>query len=186
METQSNTKYFAISAALLLAGVVIGIFADPYLPASLSNTKKGYATGFDAARTLVEKSGLGNFSRTPDDVRSISGVVTAISGNRMTLRLVSNNPFDDQNLNERSVLIAANTKIIKLVAKDPKAFQAELTEFNKTPQAGSAPQPFTQVIVGTQDIKTGELLTVTAPENIKMMKEFTASEIRIELTMMSK
>lgn len=182
----SSSKSILLIVIAFLVGGIVGVAADPYLPVSLSNAKKSYTAGFSAARKVVEESRYGNYFRSPDDVRLLSGIATAVNDNRITLRLSSDNPFDDQTLNERSVIITADTKIVKLVAKDSKTFQAELAEFNKTPQTGSAPQPFTQVAVGAQDIKTGELLTVTASENVKMMKEFSATEIRVELNMMSK
>ena len=185
MQSSSSKSILLIVVAFLVGGIV-GVAADPYLPASLSNAKKSYSDGFSAARKIVEESRYGNYFRSPDDVRLLSGIVTAVNDTRITLRLSSDNPFDDQTLNERVVLITPDTKILKLVVKDSKAFQTELAEFNKTPQAISAPQPFTQVAITPQDLKTGELVTVTTSENVKTMKEFSATEVRVELNMMSK
>ena len=61
-----------IALACILVGATIEMFADPVLPPFLSNSKKGYHAGFIAAQTLVEKSSIGKFLVTPDDVRILS------------------------------------------------------------------------------------------------------------------
>lgn len=133
-----------MGAALLLAGVAIGILADPYLPSALSNAKKGYQSGFATAKKLVEESRYGNYFRTPDDIRFVGGTVTAINGDRLTIHTASANPFDDPALNERTVLVDANTK------------------------------------VDLSTIKVGSSVVVIASENVKAIKEFTASEIQLQ------
>lgn len=197
MEPQNNVhfaKSFIIIIAVFIAGGVIGVATDPYLPSALSNTKKGYDIGFAAARKVVEDSTLGNFFKTPDDVRSLSGKVISVSGGSLVIRLSSVNPFDDQSLNDRTVLVSADTKIMRNAAKDPKVFQAELASFIKTyrPSATSttngvtAPQPYTQIVIDISSIKTGDSVLVKTLENVKAMSEFTASEIQIEPAMFAK
>ncbi|KKT08282.1 MAG: hypothetical protein UV86_C0020G0003 [Candidatus Nomurabacteria bacterium GW2011_GWB1_43_20] len=46
-------------------------------------------------------------------------------------------------------------------------------------QAVAAPEPFTRTKVSIPDITVGDIVNVTATENIKTIKEFTASEIQI-------
>lgn len=188
MEPQDNSAHFSkllvLAVAIFIAGSVASTVVDPYLPSVLSNSKKNYQDGFAAARKLVEESSLGNFFKTPDDVRTLSGTVTAVTSEKITMHLTSVNPFDDQSLNDRTVLITADTKIVRLVAKDIEVFQSEMAKFIATPQSISVPatfpQPYTQVIGNAQDIKAGELLTVTTSENVKTMKEFMASEIQVQ------
>ena len=188
MEPQNNThlaKSLLIIIAVFISGSVIGMVADPYLPSAISNAKKGYDTGFAAARKVVEESTLGNFFKTPDDVRTLSGTVTSIDGNRISLHLASNNPFDDASLADRTVLITADTKIVKNVAKDPKTLSEELARYRaltKTSTSGvPQPQPYDKVVSDFSVIKAGDSISVSASENIKMMEEFSASEIQIDL-----
>src|ERR1035437_4624515 len=168
MDTPNITKehspatYLITGVALLLAGAIIGAFTDPYLPSSLSNTEKGYQAGFTAARTLVEKSSLGVFfAAAPSDMRTVSGTVTRVASGSVTLHnQAASNPFDETPaLSDRTVLIGANTKIIKLVPKDAKTIQAEtaaLLKAHKAPQVA----PYTQTVVTASSIKIGDSLVV--------------------------
>ena len=178
----SPATYLIIGIALFLAGSITGVFADPYLPPSLSNTEKGYQAGFTAARTLVEKSSLGVFfAAAPSDMRTVSGTVTRVASGSVTLHnQAASNPFDETPaLSDRTVLIGANTKIIRLVPKDAKTIQAEtaaLLKAHKTQQVA----PYTQTVVSISSIKVGDSLVVTAGDNIKTASTFTAVEIRIQ------
>lgn len=191
MEPQ-NTKYFSKSliviVAVFVAGAVIGIVADPYLPSALSNAKKGYQSGFAAARNLVEDSTLGNFFKTPEDVRSLSGKVTSVNGDRLVMHLSSVNPFDDASLSDRTVIITADTKIVTFVARDPKVYQEDLAKYRAQVSTKGAipPQPYTQVSSDISAIKIGDSLVVTTSENVKTMGEFTAKEIQIQSAMFAK
>ncbi|MFZ2303951.1 MAG: hypothetical protein WAV98_04165 [Minisyncoccia bacterium] len=145
-----------------------------------------YHAGFDAAKKRVLESPMGMIFNTPDDIRTISGTVTEVNGNRITIRTQSQNPFDDVTLADRIVSIEKDTKIIKISQGDTEAFQKEMEAFMKNAMskkdAGAVPpqlpQP-TSVNVDASSIKVGDTLVVAATENIKTMKKFTASEIQI-------
>lgn len=194
-ETHAISQYLILTVVAFIVGGVVGVLADPYLPASLSNSKKGYQVGFSAARTLVEKSALGNFFKTQSDVRSIPGTVTSIDGNRITIQGQSaNNPFDGPALNTRTVIIDTNTKVIKLSKKDSATIQAEMNAFIKalkTKTATSSPvalsaEPYIQTVVNSSSIQAGDLVTVTAGENIKNQAQFTATLIQIQPNVLAK
>ncbi len=186
METQSSLKFLIIGITAFLGGAIVGMFTDPYLPAPLSNTKKGYQFGFTAAQTLVENSSVGSFFRTPNDVRILSGTVTAISGDSFTVHLQSVNPFDDPSLADRTVIVNASTTVTRLVPVDPKVFQTEMNSFMVTTQGTATntkapPASFTTVVANEADIKVGDSVNVSASGNIKTLKEFIASDINILL-----
>lgn len=189
-----TTVYVVIGAFLFFAGVLLGTFADPYLPSSLSNAKKGYEAGFTAARTLVEKSSLGAFfAISPSDMRAVAGKVTAVQGSRLTLHSQTMaSPFDKTPaLADRTVLVGANTKIIKLIPRDAKMLQAEAAALLKARQTGhatstAAVQLYTQAVANLADIKAGDSLVVTAGENIKSIEMFTATEIQIQPNLVRK
>jgi hypothetical protein len=180
METQHNIKYLALLGSLVV-GMITGVVFDPYLPAPLSNTERGYQNGFSAAKSLVENSAIGStLLRTPEDIRTLSGMVTVVNGNTITLHTISNDPFADAALSDRMVTIDASTKIVALTQKDPKTLQGEMAAFAKaSPASATPPAPFTQTPADRSSITVGTTLSVTAPENIRSTKEFTASEIMI-------
>ena len=159
-----------IAGVALLIGIVIGIVADPYLPASLNNSQKSYQAGFDAAKTLVEQSSLGNFFKIPADVRTLSGTVTAVNGTTITVHSQTMaNPFDvSAAIVDRTVRIAADTKVIALSAKNSKIITS-----------ATSSSPYLETVVASSSIHVGDMVTVTAAQNIKALDTFTASEIQI-------
>ncbi|MBI5400894.1 MAG: hypothetical protein HZB12_02175 [Candidatus Yonathbacteria bacterium] len=172
----------------VIIGILVGAGASfayfKQAPASSENT---YQAGFDAAKKRVLESQMGMMLRTSDDIRVLSGTVTAVNGNRITLHTQSANPFDDDpSLSTRTVLITSETKIVKLSQKDPKEMQAEMTAFMKNMQTikggtpAMPPEPFTRASATATDIAVGISLNITATENIKTAKEFTTSEIQIQ------
>lgn len=189
MEPQSSplsAKQVALGIATLVVGIVIGTAASFYF---------SYQAGFNAAKNLVEQSSLGGFLRAQSDERSMSGTVTAIMGDRLTLHSQSANPFDETTISDRTVLVAASTKVVKLTAKDSSVFQAEMAAFTKALQQSKPttmvkgtpivpplefPQMFSLAVVSASSIQVGDLVTATAAENIKGVSEFTAQEIQIQ------
>ena len=179
-----TTQYIGV----LIFGIVIGAGASflyfNQAPASIGGGT--YQDGFDAAKNRVLESPIGSILRTPDDIRTLSGTVTAVSGNRVTIHTLSQNPFDDPALSDRTIVITAGTKITKISQVDMKAFQDEMDAFMKKIQSGKGasalppipPEP-TRTTVETSSIKIGDTLTATAVENINTVKEFSASEIQI-------
>jgi hypothetical protein len=176
---------------ILIIGIIIGAFAGPYFPFS-SSSSSSYQAGFNAAKDLVEQSSLGSMLRGSDDVRTLSGTVTAVNGTSIMLHTVSKDPFADPSLGDRTILVNTSTKIFEFTQKDPKVLQSEMAAFTKAAQSGSSvpfkegtqpavpPAPFVQTATDVTSITVGSVLTVTALENIKSMKEFTASEIQIQ------
>src|SRR3989344_3751668 len=150
----------------------------------LTTQYTGYQLGFTTAKTLVEESSLGEALRTPDDVRTISGTVTAVNDTSITLRVLSNDPFDS--LLTRTVLVASSTEITKLTLQDPVAFQSEMDAFIKATNSGakglptSSPEFFTLSVIDLAGIKAGDTIIVTALDNIKSLKQFTAHLIQVQ------
>ena len=186
MKENNPSTYLIAGVALLLAGAIIGVFTAPYLPFSGSATTS-YQAGFDAAKKLVQNSSVGNFFATPDEVRSLSGTVTSISGDSLALHIRSVNPFDDPALADRTVLLNASTTVVKLTAKDPAVFQSELSSFTKAVQTKTvganaipSPSPFTSVTVSASSISVGDTINVISSSNVKTLKEFTARGIQIQ------
>lgn len=188
MEPQNSSQFsfkkLALEVSILIVGIVIGAFASFYIYSSAS-----YQAGFDAAKKIVAESQVGNMLRTPDDIRTISGTVTAINDSRITMHAQSTDPFEDVSLADRVVLVKDATKIVKISYKNVKVFQAEMDAFTKAVQTAeskgetftaSPPEPFTRTSVDIASVAIGDTISVTAEENVKTMKEFTASEIQIQ------
>ncbi len=195
MDQQTQSPMFFSSSrtwqyiGVLIIGIIIGTgISFAYLKQALTNGQNSYQAGFNAAKQLVEKSRIGSIFRTPADIRTISGTVTAVNGNQITIHTQSINPFDNVALNTRIVTVDASTTIIKLTQKDPNVFKAEINKFiknntytnRKTSQTITPPKPFISTPVTATSIAVGNNIIVTATENIKNMKKFLASKIQIQ------
>ena len=72
--------------------------------------KVGYDSGFMNAKSLAEDSRFGDLFRTPDDIRFLVGVVTAVDDTGILLTTEPHNPFD-ASLRERRIRIDAATQM---------------------------------------------------------------------------
>ena len=182
------TQYFGI----LVIGILIGAgltFVYVKQGGAPSGAENTYQEGFNAAKKLVEESSFGMMLRTPDDTRTLSGTVTSVQGNRITIHTQTMNPFEDPALLDRTIIVTKDTKISKLTTKDPKVMQSETEAFMKMMQGDNTglptmpPEPFVRAPSDIASIIVGTILNVTATENIKTLKEFTASEIQVQQNM---
>lgn len=166
-----KSHYLYVSIITLIIG---GSFGAAY----------GYQKGFDAAKKLVLQSSVGAIMQTPEDVRSFSGVVTGVQGSTITLHVKSTDPFEDPALLNRTVAIASDTKITKVTQKDEKTIQDEMVTFTKASHLSNIavppPSPFASGSATVADIVIGANITVVAVENVKTMKAFAATEIRVQ------
>lgn len=70
----------------VIIGVIVGASASfVYFNQAPAGGGNSYQAGFDAARARVEQSAVGGMFQTMEDIRSLSGTVTAVSGNRITI-----------------------------------------------------------------------------------------------------
>jgi len=172
----------------VIVGIIVGTGASfVYLKQAPADSSNTYQAGFDAAKNRVLESSMGLMFRAPDDIRTLSGAVTAVDGNQIIIHTESTNPFVDPTLADRTILITSNTKITRISQSNTATFQAEMEAFMKQMQSGKGtggtpPQPPEPVrtTVSASSILVGDTLIVTAVENIKTSKEFTASEIQIQ------
>lgn len=174
METQANTGRYSI-VTLTLLGVVmlilssaIGAILGPvFFPTTINTTPQNQQAYLSSVNTVV----------STDSVRVLSGSVKAFSGNRMTVRSLSGE--QDPSLAERIVIVNYDTKITKTLPKDSKTLQAEMkNSSNKTTGLVLPQEPFTREVASASDIAIGDIVTVTASENISMTKEFIASDVK--------
>lgn len=169
-----------IIGIILGAGAVFMYFKQ--IPGVISSDNT-YKAGFEAAKNRVLESPLGSLFRAPDDIHNISGGVTAVNGNVIVIHLVSTNPFDDPALDNRTVIVTPDTKILKITPQDTEAFRVKMDAFMKMIQAGKGdgvPPQQTHTTVILSNIKVGDMLAIITIENIKSMKEFPASQIIIQ------
>ncbi|MDO8604486.1 MAG: hypothetical protein Q7K40_03790 [bacterium] len=170
---------------VIFIAFALGAGLVAFLATSMS-TGDRYQEGFDAAKKLVLESTMGDMFRTPEDIRNITGTVLKVDGSRIIVHRQSQNPFDDPALIDRIVLITETTKITKISQGDTEAFRARMDVFMKNIQTGKSagvtpptPPELTRTKINISDIAMDDIIVVSATENIKTNKEFSASEIEI-------
>lgn len=191
--TKQNTinafskRFMAGSTTLVIVVTFCALFfIDPYLPSPLSNYKKGHTSGFNDAKKVVASSNFGKMFSTQEEVHTLTGSVVSVGNNQLSVRIESMDPFQDTNLTQRTVLISPSTKLYRLVPKDAKQFQAELkayfdpSKISKENTTRVAPKKFIEQVINLKDIKVGNPLEITSPENISALSVIPASEIRVQ------
>jgi len=157
----------------------------------------GGVTGYYAAN--YQYSGIlakarAAFPSTPT-MQSVTGTVQSVSGNLITMKTQSFNPFE--NLPEiRKVTVTSTTKIVKTAPKDPKVLQAEMDAYQKSiqktipPKAGTPvpaaassmatpPTPMIETVLKVSDLKAGDMIMVDAGKDVKTVASFDAVKITV-------
>ncbi len=148
----------------------------------------GGAGGYFLASSSYEKeiASAQKYFPTVSDVRSISGKVTNVNGNTVTIKTEGfGNPFEKVPTT-RNVLVTDTTSITKNEQIDPIELQKEITAYQNSISANvkntstpplQPPAMYKQTVLNVGDIKVGDVITVTAGENIKMLTDFNAVSI---------
>lgn len=182
MDQQKNINLRHIEhylGVLVLGFLLGGVFSFTYFNQAGNNS---YQEGFDAAKKIVLESKFGGAFVAPEEIKTLTGKVLEINENRIIIETQSNNPFEG--ISKRTIVVNSDTRIYSLSLKDVKTIQSEMDEFMKALQAGKnppPPQPSLSSKASIQDIKIGDVINVTALENIKTSAEFLASEIQFQV-----
>jgi len=182
-----------ITIIAIIIALGIGVFVGTKIkktsaPAVVNNT---YQTGWEDAMQTLKKTGA--LPQAPEgmEIRNINGVVQAISGNNITLEVTSPELVGNKDLLTRTVVIDANTKITKLIQKEPGQLQKEMEAFNEKNKEQSAdpvekpnelPYPVQmqeEQVVSISDVKVGQSIVVQSAEDVKDKQQFGATEIQI-------
>lgn len=195
---------------LIFVGVAVIFFVFGYVIAFVKISPSGtslvsvgpntYQAGWDAAKQRLIDSGSVPSTGMNVEVRAVSGQITEINGDKITLKIRPLEPLADASLDTRIITVDSNTKITSMVPKDPKEFATEMEAYSKkmsaninvTPnmtKVGSTstppvpyvpitpPESFTKTTISVSDLKVGQTINVTTDKNIKDVKEFSATEI---------
>jgi|GEM_PF-1043581 len=167
---------------------------------SVSVGPNTYQAGWDAAKQRLVDSGTIPSAGMNLEVRAVSGEITAIEGDKITLKIRPLEPLADPSLDTRTITVDSNTKITSMVPKDQKEFATEMEAYSKkmsaninvvpnttkigstsTPAVPSAPitppESFTKTTISVSDLQVGQTINVTTGNDIKNNKEFSATEI---------
>ncbi|MFA6414910.1 MAG: hypothetical protein WC217_01315 [Candidatus Paceibacterota bacterium] len=168
---------------IIIGGLVTALIVGGAL--GYAGASYQYGTQLDKARAA--------FPMQPT-MLSVSGTVESVSGSVITLKSPpSSNPFETLP-SVRKVTVTEETRVIRSEEKDPKVWQQEMADYQKLMQKdipgrvststiaaslATPPMPFKEVIISFSDLKAGDLIFVTAAEDIKTATSFEATGIRV-------
>ena len=130
----------------------------------------------------------------PGGVRGFGGTVENVSDSGFTLRLFAYDPFASQGPSLRNVTVNKETILERLIQKDNATIQKEQTAFMEKISAGGGsatggenqsapltpPEPFTRERISLNDIKAGDMVLVSAGEDIATAKQFIATRVSLQ------
>lgn len=175
MHAHMNAKNILVFLAVLAIGVGIGVFAEKTMVTSR------YRTELVKLQSQIERA-RGFFAPIPETLNMVSGVVTDVSGNVVTIETAPLNPLDDLP-RVRRITISGDTNILMLKVKASVVSEEAVPEHPATGGRGLPPgvhPDFYDFVSGSRsDVQRGQLIAVVAGEDIKYKDSFLAREIRI-------
>lgn len=163
MNSKSTLAFFAA----LIIGFGAGFFVEKTMLASQTNQEVA------KLRSQIEQAKK-FFPPIQEQINVISGVVTDISGDIVTLEVDIVNPFDDFPKVQK-VKIATDTVVLRLESK------YQVSQLGTLPP-GFLPSIFYIKSPGSRtEIKKGQSITVTAGEDVRRKDLFAAKKIEIIL-----
>lgn len=183
--------YGHISMAMVFSAL-LGVGAGILITLPFSGTKigsqyqRGFEAGFADAKLKLDESGL--IPEEPAEITSISGVITSIIGNTLSIKSdpVTVNPLAPPAPIERIILLTSETTLTRLTPKPPKQFNEEqaawiaaLAKLKQGEKPVNPPSPSFEQSASRSDLKPGVRLTVISNSDIKMLQKIEAKMIQI-------
>lgn len=139
------------------------------------------ATGGAAVPTPVQP---------PDGIHAFGGTVETVSDSGFAFKPSPYDPFASKGPAVRTVTVHAETVIERLIQKDSATVQKEQAAFmekmKKVQNSGTSsaantpPEPFIREKIALADVRAGDLVLVSANEDISTVKQFVAVRVSLQ------
>lgn len=193
MEKKNVIIFFvAVLFFILGAGVAILFFNQCREITPLTSEKADgndtFQAGWEAAKKRLVETGVVLGLNEKISIKSITGTIKGVQSGRITIKIVPLEPLAIPDLDQRIIQIDSGTKINKLVKKNEEQYQKEIEEFNRidkkallnTPEYPVYPNRYTKQEITIDELQVNTKAVVTAAEDVKNVKQFTAREITIQ------
>lgn len=182
-----NVRYVVVLLFMVTFGFSLEMVFDKYLPTSLSNTKKSYNEGFNSARNIAENSIVGSLFKKQENKNSLVGTIVSVSGNKITMHVVNDNPFENIGLQERVIMVTKDTRIIRFKLSEETATSSIdkiITSSSSTlamVQAGQINhnEKQTSEVIPVTDLVNGTKVSILLSNTISS-SEISAKEIYVQ------
>ena len=173
-----------ISMLLLCVGLAGGFLLDKKLFCK-TDPNDTFALGWQAARQRIIDTGIVQDVGEDAEIKSISGIVKRVNGNVIVVNAYAIDPLSDPNLDERSIEVTGNTKIVAMVKKSDEQIQNELKDQQANPETEPTPNPndaggiklYYSQNASIEQIDIGSHITIYSNEDITNKKQIIAQEI---------
>lgn len=184
-----QTKKLVTNGGIVLAVLIVGVLIGTTVSRGTGG-ENTFQAGWDAAKKRLSETGYA--FPVMAEINSVSGEVTEVMSNGLTVKIRPLEPLADPALDMRTISFDANTKVYRTEQKDPVVYQKEVEEYTRKMQQfvgkpgaapadmGTPPQPSMQKETKVSDIQKGDMVIVTAGKNIKEVKEFIAVTIVVQ------
>jgi hypothetical protein len=177
-----------ISIFFFCAGIGGGIVLQKlFFSEEKKDVKDTYAAGWAAAKQRLADTGAFRAVGNNTEIKSISGIVSKIENNIITIKSQPIELLSDPSLDERTVDVDSNTKITAAIKKSDQQYQKEYNEALKngslkpdpsSPSAGIS--GYYNENVSVSQIEIGKMITVNSNDDLKDKKKIVAKEILFE------
>lgn len=125
----------------------------------------------------------------PGGIRAFGGTVETISDSGFTLKLSPYDPFASKGPSVRNVSVDERTVIERLIQKDNATIQKEQAAFMEKLSASGGknpdvpltpPEPFIRERIALTNLRAGDLVLVSASEDISTAKKFVAARVSLQ------
>ncbi len=140
--------------------------------------KLGYQAARDKADSLCDGVKL--------SVNSFTGTVVANDGEKLVVAQNSlmADPLADGISDNRTVLVSANTKIVKSIKKSDEQFIRELKNFETAQATGNtnseSPNDTIEQVLKLSDIKVGSKVSVSSNEDVTLLATVSSTKILLQ------
>jgi hypothetical protein len=181
------SKLTALIVIIIIALVFFGLglmVGSSRLSPELSSLPNDYQAGWQAAKQRLKETGFLPAPPGQQEIKSISGQVTGVDKNIISISIRPLEPLADPALDTREVEVGKDTALYRLEPKSQDDYAKEWEAYQKAVAAGTGalqpPSPYEKKELGIADIAEGQRVSVTASSDIKEAKKFTALEVSLQ------
>ena len=184
-----NISFLIIAITFFVLGGGLGYFIfNKNCP--MPDKKNTYTDGWQAARERLENLGIIVPLDKKAEIKRLNGVINNIEDNKLTLKIIPIEPLADPDLDNRQVIVDADTKIFQVALKNQEEYDSELKEYKANypnykdlVNTDDFPTPPTRIenqLVSVGELLIGMRVIINSDKNLVSAKEFKAKEIIIQ------
>lgn len=176
--------FIALGYSLTHKGILLDGNSDQ------QTNQESFQAGWKAAKERLQQEGVIP-SVEGMEMQGVFGEIIEVSADKIKLKIDQADPLSDPSLDNRIVFVRPETKIYLVKEKDPLIYDQEIKDYEEKvqkaikDQAGSneeivPPDYYVRAEIVLDDLRTGQMVSAIAGEDISDKKQFEVLEIFIQ------